>query len=260
MKNDRRTGVQELLSAMAPYLLDSGVDFPIFCELAKLNYALAASKSARFRNGRPNHALISAETGINRRELRQMLDRTQGKKPRITKQTLAERIQRLWTENPKFLAKKNIPRRLKIDDEKNGFAALARMAASDLPPSAVLSYAVKKKIARCSRGYADFLPRAAATSNRRSQDPVQELFNKTGMLLTLARLPQNLLRVNQRTTVLRTGDQSEARFLLREADESARRTIDALALARNRPAHRKRDTNRYSVNIAIVTTLNKIGE
>ena len=260
MNNDRRTGVQELLLAMAPYLLDSGVDFPIFCELAKLSYALTASRSAGLRNGRPNHALISAETGINRRELRQMLKRNQGEKTHTTKKTLAERIQKLWNENPRFLSKKNSPRRLRIDNERDGFVALARMAASDLPSSAILNYAVKMKIARCSRGYAHLVPIKGATNNKSPQDPVRELFNKTGMLQTLTRLPQNLLRINQLTTVLRTGNQSEARFLLREAVESARRTIDGLALARNLPAHRKQNTNRYAVNVAVVTTLNKIAK
>lgn len=260
MKNIRKTGVEELLVAMAPYLLESGIDFPIFCEIAKLSYALAASKSARFRNGRPNHALISAETGINRRELRQILEPSPADPSQTSKRTLAEKIQKLWNEDRKFVSKKNTPRRLRINDETNGFAALARVVASDLPPSAILSYAKKKKIAHCSRGHAQLFPSVKTFNKKRPPNPVQELIGQTGMLLKLAQFPENLLRTNRRTTVLRSGTQSEARYLLKEADESARRTIDGLASTQTRPANRKNKKNRYSVNITVITTLNKVDE
>ncbi len=260
MKNDRKTGVEELLLAVAPYLLKSGIDFPIFCEIAKRSYALAASRSARFRNGRPNRALISAETGINRRELREILEPPLAGRSETAKRTLAEKIQNLWNEDRKFASKKNTPRRLRIDDEKNGFAALARMVASDLPPSAILNYAKKKKIAHCSRGYAEFLPSVQTLNKKRTGDPARELISQIETLLKLTQLPENVLRTNQRTTALRSGNQSEARYLMKEADESARRTIDGLASTQIRPVHRKTKKNRYSVNITVVTTLNKVVE
>ncbi len=260
MKNDRRTGVEELLVAMAPYLLESGIDFPIFCDIAKRSYALAASGTARFRNGKPNHALISAETGINRRELRQILQPSFADQSQTSKRTLAEKIQKLWIEDRKFVSKKNTPRSLKINDEKNGFAALARTVASDLPPSAILSYAKKKKITRCSRGHAELILSLQNWNKMHPPNPVRELIRQTGILLSLTQFPEHLLRTNQRTTTLRSGNQSEARYLLKEADESARRTIDGLASTQIQPANRKNKKDRYSVKVTVITTLNKLDD
>ena len=260
MKNDRRNGVEELLVAMAPYLLESGIDFPIFCDIAKRSYALAASRTARFRNGKPNHVLISAETGINRRELRQILEPSLAMQSQISKRTLAEKIQTIWIEDRKFVSEKNTPRKLRINDEKNGFAALARTVASDLPPSAILTYAKKKKIAQCSRGHAELILSPKILNKLDKPNPVRELFRQTGSLLSLTKIPENLLRTNQRITVLRSGNQSEARYLLKEADESARRTIDGLAYTHKRPANRKNHKERYSVNVTVITTLNKVDE
>ncbi len=260
MKNDRRTGVEELLVAMAPYLLESGIDFPIFCDIAKRSYALAASRTARFRNGKPNHALISAETGINRRELRQILEPSFADQSQTSKRTLGEKIQQLWIEDRKFVSTKNTPRSLRINDDKNGFAALARTVASDLPPSAILSYAKKKKIARCSRGHADLILSAPNSNKMHPPNPVRELIRQTGILLSLTQFPEHLLRTNQRNTILRSGNQSEAKYLLKEADESAGRTIDGLTSTQIRPANRKNKKDRYSVNITVITTLNKLDE
>lgn len=245
---------------MAPYMLESNVDFPTFCELAKLNYALAASKTARFRNGRPNYALISAQTGINRRELRQILKPNLGDTPRPTKKTLADRIRKIWRESPRFSSKKNTPRKLKIADETNGFFALARLAASDLPPSAILSYAVQRNIAHCSRGYAEFVNTHEPSHKKRLHDPIQELLYQTRALFSQSHSPENLLRINGRAALLRTANQSEAKFLLREADESVRRTLDGIALPRNQSASGTRKSKRYTVNIVFVTTLAKTRE
>jgi Family of unknown function (DUF6502) len=260
VKYDRRHRVKELLFALTPCLLECGIDYPVFSEIAKLAYAFVGSKRTRFRNGRPNHALLSAETGINRRELRQLLNISKEQKSPSGRNSLAEKLRTTWHKDSRFVSKNGAPRKLRIDDDTNGFSALTRVIASDLPPSAILSYAIKKQVVRCTGTFVEIHRQDKLQNRVRQSDPIAEFLHQIEMLISQAQAPHNLLRTNQRRSILCVNNHAEARYLLREAEDSARRTLDGLTLTKKQPTAKKRTANRYSINVTISTTLSKMEE
>lgn len=144
-KQTVRDSVAELLQALAPTLVESGVTAHQIADLAKDALIAAASPGARMASGRINHSKVAALTGLTRVEVR--IRTSPRSKPRQTPIRALDRSARAvagWTRDPQFLDKKGRPMRLTLRGRFSGFQSLVRKHSGDVPPRAVLE-ALKAK-------------------------------------------------------------------------------------------------------------------
>jgi hypothetical protein len=131
--------LQRLLSELAVILLPFGITPMHFSELAKRAFVEAAGRSSRFRNGKLNQSRIAVITGLNRSEVKRVLDGGP-KRALVIGSRLArtERVVSGWLSDRRFVDRNGQPRRLPINGRNNSFEALVRAFAGDVPYRAVL--------------------------------------------------------------------------------------------------------------------------
>lgn len=135
----RDAQLQLLLSELAVILLPFGITPMHFSELAKRAFVDAAGRSSRFINGKLNQSRIAVITGLNRSEVKRLLNdgrtRTSTAGSRMAR---TERVVSGWLSDRRFADRNGKPRKLRINGRNNSFASLARAFAGDVPHRAVL--------------------------------------------------------------------------------------------------------------------------
>ena len=138
-----------LLNELAIALLPRGITPNRFSNLARDAFVRAAAGNSRLRNGKVNHSKVAALTGLPRREIKRILDRTMASsEPHRTTSVPSERVLHGWLTDRRFLTQEGAPKSLVIGPAKSSFARLVREYGGDISPRAVLEQLMRSRRVR----------------------------------------------------------------------------------------------------------------
>lgn len=141
--------LEQVLFELALVLLPHGITPSRFAKLARRAFIQAAAGHARLRNGRVNHSKVAALTGLPRKEIRRILDRSSTRIERdFTNRMPSERVVNGWLNDRRFLTQQGRPKSLRIIGNRFSFERLVKEYAGDVSPRAVSEELVRSKAAR----------------------------------------------------------------------------------------------------------------
>jgi hypothetical protein len=153
--------VSELLLELARALLPARITPKLFNELARHAFARAAADSARLRNGRINYSRISAQTGLTRANVRQLLEDI-GHRPDLKSAAPIDKVIRGWRTDKRYVGPSGRPIRLRIVGRNPSFVQLAQKYAGDIPHRAILEEMRESRAIRQSNGVVELLAKDVA--------------------------------------------------------------------------------------------------
>ena len=133
----RQDGFPELLVALADELIRRGLGVRAFDQYARHAYLNAALRTATFSNGKANRSRVSAQTGLNRAEVRRLM-RACGPAFADLRPSPMCRVMIAWSADRDFADSRGTPKPLPISGKSRSFTALAERYAADIPARAVL--------------------------------------------------------------------------------------------------------------------------
>jgi len=147
------------LRPLIKIMLRNGVDVAQFTALARSVYVSVAQDpefALEAKNGtkrKVTHSRIAVLTGINRKEVKQLIQ-TGSLSPRRTTMNRAVRVVTGWVENERFHDEKGEPIPLSYydKDEKNSFEALVQTYSADTTPRVILDELINVGSARLEDG------------------------------------------------------------------------------------------------------------
>ncbi|HXR93088.1 MAG TPA: DUF6502 family protein [Steroidobacteraceae bacterium] len=139
LKEGSHADLQHLLGELALALLPRGVTPNSFFILAREAFVRAAAGNSRLKNGKVNHSKVAAITGLPRKEIRRILNRTTASLglDRTTRMP-SERVMQGWLTDRRFLTRKGEPKPLAIGRGSVSFQRLVKEYGGDISPRAVL--------------------------------------------------------------------------------------------------------------------------
>ena len=143
-----RGDLQDLLGELASALLPRGITPNTFSSLAHKAFIRAAASHARLRNGKVNHSKVAALTGLSRKEIRRVLNRSSSLEPVSATRMPSERVVRGWLTDRRFLTRQGRPKSLVIGGETVSFERLVKEYGGDISPRAVLEELVRSRMVR----------------------------------------------------------------------------------------------------------------
>lgn len=159
--------LQLLLSELALLLVPSGITPKYFAELAKLAFVDAAGRKCRFRNGRFNQSRIAVVTGLNRSEVKRLLN--ERRPPNSIFNSRLARTERVifgWISDRRFLDRSGNPRKLPITGRGTSFESLVRSFAGDVPHRAVLDELKRNRTVVQTQNLLELRTRTALSGSR----------------------------------------------------------------------------------------------
>jgi hypothetical protein len=130
--------LKELLCDLATVLLPLGITPKALSDLSREAFVLAAAATAKLRNGKINRSRISAQTGLTRAHVRQILSGSARHSTALRGRAPIELAADGWRSDSAFTGPSGKPKRLPIAGPEGSFAALARQYAPDVPHRALL--------------------------------------------------------------------------------------------------------------------------
>ena len=131
--------LQHLLGELALALLPRGITPKSFSILARGAFVRAAAANSRLKNGKVNHSKVAAITGLPRKEVRRMLNRTGARlEPDMSTRMPSERVVQGWLTDQRFLTQKGGPKSLLFEGTRFSFRQLVKEYGGDISPRAVL--------------------------------------------------------------------------------------------------------------------------
>lgn len=141
--------LQHLLDELAIALLPRGITPNRFSNLARDAFVRAAAFNSRLRNGKVNHSKVAALTGLPRKEIKRILDRTiAGLEPHRTTSMPSARVVHGWLTDSRFITQRGEPKSLAIGGAKSAFERLVREYGGDISPRAVLEELMRSRKVR----------------------------------------------------------------------------------------------------------------
>ena len=138
--------LQQLLGELALALLPRGITPNSFSILARDAFARAAARNSRLKNGKVNYSKVAAITGLPRKEIRRILNRTTALlEPNAMTCAPSERVMRGWLTDPQFLTRKGDPKTLPFEGKRFSFQQLVKKYVGDVSPRAVLEELVRSR-------------------------------------------------------------------------------------------------------------------
>jgi hypothetical protein len=169
--------IVDLMSDLALYLVEAGVSSSQFVNIARLAFFRAASRNARFENGRINQSEVAAMTGLTRVQIRQFAKKDD--LPSSSKPNSMNRVLEGWIKDPEFISAEYLPRRLSLSGTGASFASLVRKYGGDVTPRSVLRELQRLKYVTVEERHVNLNPTARQTRGR------ARLQNITGVLNSL---------------------------------------------------------------------------
>lgn len=128
-----------LLRPIAKILLQSGIGFREFAELAKIAFVDVASQEYGIRGRPTNISRVAVMTGLTRKEVRRIRDHIEEGQPTAeVKSTPLAQVLRRWHSEPKYTDAQGLPLSLPFDSEDEpSFTELVRDFGGDIPPGAM---------------------------------------------------------------------------------------------------------------------------
>lgn len=130
------------LLPIARLLLRAGITYRQFDSVAKRAFVREAMAETDARGRSTNASRVAVKTGLSRKYVRRiresMADATNSETGNATDQSgPPSRVLHTWHADARFLDSAGRPRSLLFQDDENGFGALVRAVAGDVPPGAV---------------------------------------------------------------------------------------------------------------------------
>jgi len=130
--------LKEVLFQLATVLLPLGVTPRTLSNLSSEAFVHAAAATAKLRNGKINQSRVSAQTGLTRAHVRQILSGNNRHSRVVRGRTPIELATNGWRSDRAFTGASGQPKPLPITGSKGSFVALARKYARDVPHRALL--------------------------------------------------------------------------------------------------------------------------
>ncbi len=131
--------IQSVLLELAAALIPRGVTPTTFTKLSKHAFVHAAAAISLFQNGKVNQSRVAVLTGLQRREVRALLNRSQSQYVREAPAlSPIDIVINGWTSDQAFLDRSGRPASLKVRGPRGSFSKLVKRYARDLPHRAVL--------------------------------------------------------------------------------------------------------------------------
>jgi hypothetical protein len=136
--------VNACLLPIARLLLRTGITYRQFDSVAKHAFVREATASAEGRGRPANTSRIAVMTGLSRKEVRRIRDELVHDAHRhelvgSDHSGPPSRVLHAWHTDRRFVNEDGSPKVLEFQDESQGFSALVRYVAGDVPPGAVRS-------------------------------------------------------------------------------------------------------------------------
>jgi len=138
MQDSIRKPVARLLAPLARLLLRHGVSHAQFADWSKAAFINQAVRNFGVRNKKPSVSRIAIVTGINRKEVKRVLELPQEEDTGKAKQNRATRVVTGWLQDSDFHDSKGNPETLDFGVPENSFNLLVKRYGGDVPARAVL--------------------------------------------------------------------------------------------------------------------------
>lgn len=133
-----REALYRLLRPLARVMLQHGVAYGSFAELARKAFVEESLAQLRRSGQRPTVSAVSAQTGLTRKEARRLVEFDIGDAAEHeARYNRVVRVVTAWCIDPRFADSEGRPRCLSVDGD-DSFASLVRDYSGDVPPAAML--------------------------------------------------------------------------------------------------------------------------
>lgn len=164
------SSLKQLVCDLATVLLPLGVTPRLLSDLSREAFVRAAAATARLRNGKINQSRVSAQTGLTRAYVRQVL-RGRSRHPTAARgRTPIELVTNGWKSDRALTSPSGKPKALPINGPGPSFFALAETYSPDVPYRALLCELERKGIAIVKDGQVRL-----RSSKTKGQSPVLTL-------------------------------------------------------------------------------------
>lgn len=140
LKSNVLAGCRILLRPIVRLLLNSGVTWKEFAEVAKTTFVEVASAEFGIRGRPTNISRVTILTGINRHEVSRQRDQiaSAGEDAAPTYASAATRVLAGWHQDPDYVDAQGAPREIAPAGGNPSFDDLCARYGGDIPPSALL--------------------------------------------------------------------------------------------------------------------------
>ena len=138
MHDTLQKAVTHVLTPLVRLLLRHGVSHAEFANWAKQAYVSEAGSSFSIDGKPPSVSRIAIITGINRKEVRRVLDLPAEVDTGVSKHNRAVRVVTGWLRDSDFHDRRGKPQVLSYGDADDSFNKLVRRHGGDVPPRAML--------------------------------------------------------------------------------------------------------------------------
>ncbi len=135
--------VTKMLAPLVRVLLRHGVSHGDFSSWAKQAYVEEANRNFGIGNKKPTVSRLAIVTGINRKEVKRILELPSDVSPGISKHNRAIRVVTGWLQDHEFNSAEGEPLPLNYGDVNSAFSQLVRRYGGDVPARAVLDELVR---------------------------------------------------------------------------------------------------------------------
>ena len=139
---------QKLLRPLVRVLLRHGIAYGNFTDWVKRAYIDVARDDFEIEGRKQSISRISVLTGINRKEVKRLLDKPALSDGYQAQHNRAARVTGGWLHSKQFTDASGKPKVLKLEDGEHGFSALVKAHSGDIPVRAVLDELVRVGVAK----------------------------------------------------------------------------------------------------------------
>jgi len=130
--------VNRMLAPLVRVLLRHGISHAEFASWAKQSYVEEAQKHFGIDGKNPTVSRLAIVTGINRKEVKRILDLPADVEPPVAKHNRAIRVVTGWLQDSEYNSSKGEPLALTYGDADSGFNQLVKRYGGDVPARALL--------------------------------------------------------------------------------------------------------------------------
>lgn len=158
--------VLALLRPLVRLLIQHGMAYGTFAELARKAYVEEGFEEIRQSGKRPTVSGVSALTGLTRKESKRLREsEIIGNEASSNRYSRAIRVVSAWLTNPQFQTTDGKPAVLPYEGDDASFTALIKGYSGDIPPAAMLSVLEASNTVRSCQNGVELISRAYVPSD-----------------------------------------------------------------------------------------------
>ncbi|UCH82369.1 MAG: hypothetical protein JSW20_06965 [Nitrospiraceae bacterium] len=142
------SAITRLLRPLVSILLNNGIPYGTFCELAKWVYVDTASKELAIPGRKQTTSRIAVVTGLSRKEVKRLRELSEiddlGAADRYNR---AIRVINGWRRDSNFIDGRGLPKALYFEGDLS-FSSLVKKYSGDIPPRAVLDEMLRSGVVK----------------------------------------------------------------------------------------------------------------